>query len=173
MTNDQIELIHQHMREQLSKEEFEKLFFKTEENKSSFILKRLENAFLWKNSDDVEYYMHVAFVFDLLTLGYVPILIKLLAEDWHKRHEDIASVFQRLRAPEPIDVLYNTALRKFKYLDYDDNYALAVKCIWALGDIETKAAKAKLELLAKSDNKIIRDNAVYQLTGLGRVWKDD
>lgn len=173
MTDDQIELIHQLMRDQLSEEEFAELFFKTEDNKSSFILKFLENAFLRKNGDDVEYCMYVAFVFDLFSLEYVPILIKLLAEDWHIKHEDIAGLLQEFRRPEAIGVLYKTALRKFKYLEYNDSSALAVKCIWALGDIETKAAKAKLELLAKSDNEIIRDNAVYQLTGLGRVWKGE
>ncbi|MDL2260082.1 hypothetical protein LJB99_04340 [Deltaproteobacteria bacterium OttesenSCG-928-K17] len=173
MTEDQMELIDQLMGKQLSKEEFAELFFKAEDNRSSFILKLLENAFVRKNSDDVECCMYVAFVFDLFSLEYIPILSKLLAEDWHIDHEDIATLFQKFRRPETIDVLYKTALRKFKYLDYNDSSALAVKCIWALGDIGTKAAKTKLELLAKSDNEIIRDNAVYQLTGLGRTWKDE
>ncbi|WP_145973675.1 hypothetical protein [Phytobacter massiliensis] len=52
---------------------------------------------------------------------------------------------------------------KFDYLDFDDSYALAVKCIWALGDIATKESFEKLKLLSKSNNTVIKENACHQL----------
>lgn len=58
---------------------------------------------------------------------------------------------------------YKTALTKFDYLDFDEAYALAVKCIWALGDINSEDSRRKLELLTEFQNEIIRDNAIKQL----------
>jgi hypothetical protein len=50
-----------------------------------------------------------------------------------------------------------------KSLEYDDARALAVKAIWALGKIPGPEAEAKLETLARSENTILRQNAVEQL----------
>ena len=38
-----------------------------------------------------------------------------------------------------------------------------MKCIWALGDIGTPEALNKLTTLSKSDNDVVRDNAIKQL----------
>lgn len=84
-------------------------------------------------------------------------------ESWHYRHEDIASLLQDAKSPTSIDALNKAVMTKFGYLDFDDSYALAVKCIWALGEIGTPEAMDKLTKLSKSDNKIIRDNAINQL----------
>ena len=131
-----------------------------------YVLKLLEAAYLEKNSGDVEFSITIAGSFNLISKDYVSILMKLIETDWHYMHEDIASIFQTLKSSNTVDCLYRTALRRFKYLDYDDAYALAVKCIWALGDINTIASKTKLELLAQSDNQVIKDNAIYQLNRL-------
>lgn len=90
-------------------------------------------------------------------------LNELLLESWHYRHEDIASLLQDAKSPTSIDALNKAVMTKFGYLDFDDSYALAVKCIWALGEIGTPEAMDKLTKLSKSDNKIIRDNAINQL----------
>ena len=63
-----------------------------------------------------------------------------------------------------VDSLYKAILIKFEYLNYTD--ALAIKCIWALGDINTLESKEKLELLSKSKDKVIRKNAIQQLKQL-------
>ena len=70
-----------------------------------------------------------------LSRQWAPLLCKLMEGDWHDSHEDIAHALQNLRLPSTTDCLYRTALRKHDYLAYNDNYALAVKCIWALHDI--------------------------------------
>jgi hypothetical protein len=87
----------------------------------------------------------------------ISILRELMEEDWHYSHEWLVSTFQT------VEILYRTALRKFDYLAYDDAYALAVKCIWALGDIDTPESMDKIRLLLSSDNPIIKKNAIEQL----------
>lgn len=52
---------------------------------------------------------------------------------------------------------------RLPFLEFDEAFALAVKCIWALGDINTPESREKLRLLSQSDNEIIRDNAINQL----------
>jgi HEAT repeat protein len=52
---------------------------------------------------------------------------------------------------------------KLEYLQYDENFALARKCTWALTDIGTDAAMAKLQELAGSSNPKIRSYARKRL----------
>ena len=128
-----------------------------------YIIRLLEIAYLEKKADDVEYSLIIGFSFNLFTKEYTDILLKLLEADWHYKHEDIAWIFQRLKIPEAVNLLYVTALKQFKYLEEDEFFALAVKCIWALGDINTKESKEKLEILAQSSNETIKKNALNQL----------
>ena len=128
-----------------------------------YVVQLLENAYSEKNADDVEYSLSIGFMFNLFSKFYSDILCKLIEEDWHFSHENIASIFQELKLPETVDCLYKTVLKQFKYLEYDEFFALAVKCIWALGEIRTAEAKEKLKLLTQSNNKIIKENALMQL----------
>lgn len=91
------------------------------------------------------------------------ILCGLLQEDWHYKHEDIARNLQAAKDPQTIECLYQAAELHFKYLDYDDTYQFARKCIKALSAINTDAAVDKLKLLAQSKNEIIRQYAVKEL----------
>lgn len=125
--------------------------------------KLLASAYNEKNPDDVEYALMIAYKFNLITERYVDILCNLLESDWHYKHEDIARTLQELKSPKSIESLYRTALTKFDYLEYDNSYALARKCTWALGDINTNEAKKKLELLAESDDEEISNYAIKQL----------
>ena len=84
-------------------------------------------------------------------------------ESWHFQHENIASIFQKIKSPKTTDSIYKAAHTQFEYLEYDEAFALAVKCVWALGDIHTPESREKLELLAQSEEEIIRTNAIYQL----------
>ena len=128
-----------------------------------YVLQLLETAYLEQKASDVECSLIIGGMFSLISVEYTDIMLKLLKEDWHFCHEDIASYFQRFKIPEAVDLLYETSLRQFEYLEYDDFFALAVKCIWALGDINTKESIDKLKLLAQSNNEIIKKNALNQL----------
>jgi len=97
------------------------------------------------------------------------VIPKLLIENWHFRHEDVASSLQDYHeqaGPEAIENLYTAAITKFDYLAFDEACALAVKCTWALGAIGYGEAVSKLKLLSKIENEVIAKAASYQLDRL-------
>lgn len=101
-------------------------------------------------------------------VGLSPDLAGLLAEallmPWHMRHEDVARALQELRDPVAIDALFECALsHPHPYLDYDEFFALARKCTWALADIGTPEAKERLQRLAACENPIIAAYAQKRL----------
>lgn len=94
---------------------------------------------------------------------FVELLCLLLKERWHYQHENIVTMLQSIKSPNCIDTLYDTALAHFDNVAYMETYALARKCIHALGDINTEYAKEKLRLLAASSIPIIKEKAEKQL----------
>ena len=125
----------------------------------------LEQAFAEKSADSVEYALVLGSIFGL-SRNWAPQLCRLMQEDWHHHHEDIASALQDIRVPSTVDCLYQAALRKHDYLAYNDSEALAIKCIWALHDIGTPEAVAKLKLLSQSASEAISKNALKRLSAL-------
>jgi hypothetical protein len=125
----------------------------------------LEHAFEEKSAASVECALVLGFVFGL-SRSWAPQLCKLMQEDWHQSHEDIASLPQDIRVPSTVDCIYQAALRKHDYLAYDNSEALAVKCIWALHDIGTPEAVVKLTLLSQSASQPISKNALERLSEL-------
>lgn len=160
MKEQQIKLITKLMRNSISKEQFVKEF-----NCNPVSIKSLlETAYLEKNEDDIDYLFYILFTFNLVTDEYVDLLCRLMDAPWHHNHEDIASIFQSFEFHQGVECLYRAALTQHKYLEYDEAYALAVKCIWALGAINTPDSIKKLQLLTESKNEIIRSNAINQLS---------
>jgi ubiquinone biosynthesis protein UbiJ len=102
-------------------------------------------------------------------IDVVPTLIGLLRSTAHTRHEDLARWLQDLRDPRAVEALYAVALTKHEYLAYNNSYALARKCTWALADIGTESANEKLCLLAGCDDVEI---AGYAQTRLAR-WSEE
>lgn len=131
----------------------------------SLVLGLLKQAKDERDSDGAEYALLVGFKLGFKSDSSV-VLSELLTAPWHEKHEDIAIALRQLKAECSVDALYETALTKYDYLDYDDSYALAVKCIWALGTIGSQVATEKLKLLEKSENEIISEEAAKQLERL-------
>lgn len=163
MTKEERELLHKLMTKAITPETFTKSFTVDVQNNPSYIRKLLEETLSEHVADDVEYLLITIFQFKLFTQDYVDILCKLMQETWHFQHENIASIFQKIKSPKTVDCLYKAALTQFEYLEFDEAFALAVKCIWALGEINTPESREKLKQLAQSENKIIKDNAMNQL----------
>jgi hypothetical protein len=131
----------------------------------NFISASLEKGYADKNSDDIEYAFYVGFGFDLLySHELLDILCKLITEDWHISHEDIAMILQRLRSPESVDCLVNaiSIANQLEYLEYNEGESFIIKCTWALGDINTEYANQKLNELSLSTNSRIRKAAMFQ-----------
>jgi hypothetical protein len=96
-------------------------------------------------------------------IDLVPTLVALLQAPWHRGHEDLARWLQDLRDPRAVDALYEAALTKHEYLEYDDSHALARKCAWALADIGSAEAQRKLRLLAGAADREVAGYAQKRL----------
>ena len=132
-------------------------------NVKSFGLTVLQDAFATRDSVLVELGLYIGHRFGF-TDGHLGVLIELARADWHAQHENVVDGLAKLRAPSAIDTLYMTALARLDYLDYDEAFALGVKCIWALGSIKAEEAVARLGDLLSSGNDILAENAVSQLS---------
>ncbi|MHB1530016.1 MAG: HEAT repeat domain-containing protein [Acidiferrobacteraceae bacterium] len=132
-------------------------------------LRWLEEAYKARSAEDLQYALIVGFGF-----GFGPehldILCRLVEVDWLYSHEDVVSALDGLRTHhaglrthDVVEALFRATQWIPKSLEYDDFRALAVKAIWALGNIPGPEAEAKLETLARSDHAILRKNAVKQL----------
>jgi hypothetical protein len=143
---------------------YEKLIIKTERNLNSDESVRLLNeAFENKDADLVEEAIYGFLDSEGFSNKFSDIFCKLLQEDWHYRHEDIARILQGIKDPSTVDCLYNAVELQFDYLDYDDTYQFARKCIWALADIGTPGARAKLQQLTQSKNELVAGYALKRL----------
>ena len=149
----------------ITKKEFLKQFPVDLANDENYIYNTFLDCYNRKDKYDLE------LVLALPPLGgktiyadkFVELLCLLLKEEWHQQHENIVNCLNIIRSPKSIETLYSTAFAKFDYLDYDDTYSLARKCIHALGNINTEESKEKLRLLAKSEIPIIKEKAEKQL----------
>ena len=125
-------------------------------------LKWLQEAYETRNADDLSYAFIIGFTFGFAS-EHKDILRRLVDEDWHYSHEGVVSALKTWPTPDTVDALFRATQWIPKALEYDDARALAVKAIWALGKIPGPEAEAKLEMLARSENTILRQNAVEQL----------
>ncbi len=149
-----------HMRT-ISKDEFLRQF-PASVDRGKLASRILEEAFEAKDADDLQCALIIGFTF-----GFAPehkgVLCSLLDVDWHYSHEDVVTALETWPSPDTVDALFRATQWIPKSLEYDDNRALAVKAIWALGKIPGAEAKTKLEALAHSDNTILRKTAEKQL----------
>ncbi len=123
-------------------------------------------------ADDLACAMYLGFRF-AFTDTWAPLLAELLEQGWHKSHEDIASALQDIRDPSSVGALFRTANKRLSYLEFDEAFALAVKCIWALHDIGTDEAVAGLQQLLLSDVPRIREAARERLLDLAATRPGD
>jgi hypothetical protein len=117
------------------------------------------------DADAVEFGMYLGSRFGM-SREYLESLLVLASEPWHHSHEDIVVSLMEFKSPETVEVLYRTALARFPYLEYDDAYALGVKCIHALAAIGTCDAISCLGELARSGNPVLEAKATKQLARL-------
>lgn len=164
MDRQEINLVYDFILKKIPEANFLKEFrydIKNPEILRGLLLKSKEE----KNNEMFEALLLLVFKFDLLN-NMENIVCDLIQDDWHKRHEDLALILQKLRSNSTVECLFKTALRKFDYLDYDDSFPLALKCIWALGDINSPQSIEKLKILGTSEEDRIKQAAIEQLKRL-------
>ncbi|WP_137940507.1 hypothetical protein [Chitinivorax sp. B] len=158
MNKDQRALILDLSLGKISKDKFLRLFSGQVEMNGSYLCDELHRAFLSKDADDIEHLLLLGFQFGIAD-NCSEVLCKLILEGWHMQHENIAMILKELKSPNSVDYLYQAALASFPYLDYDESYALGVKCIYALRAIGTSDARERLLSLASGENKTLAENA--------------
>jgi hypothetical protein len=103
-----------------------------------------------------------------ISADYLDVLCELATANWHQRHEDVVAALGKLKSPMSVDALYNAALLRHPYREYDDSESLGVKATWALRAIETPESIEKLGMLLRSDNKILSAEAEMRLEDIRR-----
>jgi hypothetical protein len=146
---------------QISKEEFLRQFPSSVE-KGKLAVGVLEEAYRAQNAEDLQCALIIGHAFGFGS-QHADTLCRLLEVDWHYSHEDVVSALDGLGMADTVGALFRATQWIPKSLEYDDSRALAVKAIWALGKIPGTEAEAKLEILACSDDAVLRKTAVYQL----------
>lgn len=135
-------------------------------NITDVIKNGLVEAYQNQNADSVDEFIYLTFVFDVFDVRNVDVLNQLLISDWHYKHEDIASLLQKISSVKSIDYLYDAIELHPQYLEWDDNYAFEVKCVRAIYYIGKEKSFSYLEKLCKHSNRIIREMAQRQIKKL-------
>ncbi|EIZ8958162.1 hypothetical protein NUU98_18680 [Cronobacter sakazakii] len=148
----------------ITDEEFLKLFPCNQGNVEDFVNDILKNAHSSKDPKEVEYALYIGFHFGF-TSKHEDILIHLLDDDFHYKHDDVVLALVKIKAKSDnaANALYKCALSEYDYLaDHreDDNYTLAWNCIYALAKTGSNYAIEKLKELSKSSIPEIKSKAV-------------
>jgi hypothetical protein len=145
--------------------------FPSSVERGKLALSLLEEAYRERDAEDLHCVLTVGFKF-----GFGPehmdILRQLVTADWHDGHEDVVSALGSLPNPQNANALFMATQWIPESLEYDEVRALAVKAIWALGETPGEEAKEKLDVLARSDDPILRRTASQQLARQQRAEPD-
>jgi hypothetical protein len=161
MTPEQRSLVYALARGEISRDTFLIKFpFRIDDTTPSMPM--LEAAYTARDPVDVELGIGIGSAFGF-TQAYKDILCRLWEADWHHSHEDVISALNKLKDPTLVDLFYAATVRVPEYLGFDENRALAIKAIWALGNIGNEQARSKLEAASRSDVPRIRASAIEQL----------
>lgn len=145
----------------VSKKDFLKLLMRGEDPEE-VVRQVLAEAIDSKVPDNVECALIVGFNFGF-TQKHLQLLIVILIEPWHFRHEDAVDALATLKSPMAVEALYGATQWIPKYLEFDESRALASKAIWALGAIDGSDANAALLRLAEGSDSFLSKCANEQL----------
>ena len=95
----------------------------------------------------------------LLKEKFLECLNNALLFNWHKQHEIIVDLLQKMPDEKSITYLYKAIYLKLVYLEWDENYSFQKKCVRVIAKIGGKEAIKYLDVLCKDENKIIRELA--------------
>ena len=118
-----------------------------------------------KDHEAIDDLIYLVFCFEAESEKLLDIFNNLIVADWHYKHEDIARLLTKYHSESSILYLKNAATMELEYLSYDGDttFALAKKCIKALGVIGSEDSRTTLIEISKHPNKFIADMAKKQL----------
>jgi hypothetical protein len=123
----------------------------------------LRKAIGRKSADELEHAITICTLFRIFSPQFSDLLCEALRADWHVSHEDLAMIMAEIKDPATVACLSEMSTRRFSYLEYDDTFQFARKCIKALSAIDSKEAINGLQMLAKDENGIIAAYALKEL----------
>lgn len=161
LTNElRAKLVSDYVSRKITKEEF---FAHYEVVNEHCCLQILQEALSKKDAAIMQEATLLIFGANCFSPIYTESLCSLIKERWHYSHEDLASILQTIADPSSVNCLYEATCLHFDYLDYDDTYQFARKCIKALAAIKSIEAINKLKLLSDICPSEIRQYAVKEL----------
>ncbi len=147
-------------------DEFIEAYFDGKPPAESQVMELLREGISKRDADAIEEAVVLLYVCDFDLRAFAAPCRELLSADWHYKHEDIAQLLGEIKDPASVDCLYEAATREYAYLDYDDTYQLARKCIKALSAIGSEAAVVRLRELSLQDNAMVAEYARKELLHL-------
>lgn len=167
MTQKALDLVEYFINRKIGKEELlQKLSIELEFSlNENSCLQKLEAALNQHDSESIEVFLMVGFMIGFTSQASV-IMCKLIISPDHNSHEDIANFLKELADPKTADCLYKAAELQFAYLDYDETYQFARKCIKALFAIGDENSINKIRMLTKSKIPEIAEHANHELSYL-------
>ncbi|TPG37506.1 hypothetical protein [Flavobacterium pectinovorum] len=91
------------------------------------------------------------------------LLCQIFESDWHKAHEDMARAFQGISNPITAETLFKVTFSDFENYNWNENYPMQRKCVWALADIGTDEAINYLKQIEQQANETIAAFATKRL----------
>ncbi len=161
MTNQSKALIIDLALKRISIDEFLKRYPVDPRVDAGHIDNLLRQASTQRDGKAVEAALILSSVFDIPVRA--ALLGDLIAADWHEQHENLARLLQQAGDPSTVANLVVAAVARHPYLEFDDAFALARKCTWALADIGTVEARHALMRLTSNDNPTIAGYAQERL----------
>lgn len=106
---------------------------------------------------------------------YLPVLVALLAADWHHQHEALVDELGTFDDPTALEAVCLRAQRRVPSRSWDDARSLEHRCIRLLRNVGTVAAIERLALLATPGvcDEEVRALAVSKLRGVATKGKSD
>lgn len=138
--------------------------------RKDFIISSLKNIVEHKDNELFEYIMFFLFASENFHKEMCGVFQRLVVEEWHRWHEDIARILQfKINCPDSVDYLIEAIDKKFDYLFKQDDYHPFVrKCINAIASIKTDYAVEQLRNLSNRDDEYISNTATHLLQSLNR-----
>jgi len=147
----------------INEQEFLSTYFKGKQPNKEYCLKLLKDGLSNNETEKIEEALIVMSVANFNDDVFSEALCVLLSKDWHYSHEVIAMLLKNIKDPSTVNGLYYATELQFEYLNYDDTFQFARKCIKALAAIGNENAIDKLRLLTKSNIHIISEYAKKEL----------
>lgn len=138
------------------------------------LYKEIETTIGNKDSRRLEYLIYALMVWaekgncteNVMADYFLESLNELVLYDWHKQHENIAELLQKIADEKSVEPLYKAIYLKLPYLEWDDNFSFQKKCVRIIGKIGGENAVKILENLCNEKNMIICEIAQRKLMQL-------